>query len=273
MPAIARAFIFLAIGAGLQAIIGFALLPLFVGGTGTGTLVFAAICTALAGVYGFVTGLKGIYAIDTAWAPKSIFLFIVDVTWSLLNTVTGWGFMIYCAINGSFAGVNERSQRSGMIHFTGAALPGAGATTIGNVMGGSWMTHELIHTQQARIFGPFYWFTYLLGYVANLGPMFVKWLATGAYKVPYEGNASICFVHWEAYGRVVMEDWAYHAAPGEKIEIGPWVLWFFIALVNVAGVVLIFGAFSSLGAIAGLIGAAVLLVYAAIRAFFDKAQD
>jgi hypothetical protein len=272
MPSIARAFIFLAIGAGLQAIIGFAVLPAIVGGTSTTTLVLASIGTIWAAAYGFVTGLKNVYAIDTSWAPRSIFLFIVDTTWSAINTITGHFFMIYCAVNGSFANPDERSQKSGMIYFTGAALPGAGATTIGNVMGGSWMTHELVHAQQARIFGPFYWFTYLLGYVANLGPMFIKWLATGAYKVPYEGNASICFVHWEAYGRVVMEDWAYHAAPDETIRVGQWVLWLFIALINVAGVVLIFGAIASLGVIAGLIGGAVLLVYAIIRAFFAKAH-
>lgn len=267
MPPIARAFIFLAIGAGLQAIIGFAVFPALFGGTSTTTLVLGSILTIWAAAYGFITGLKGVYAIDRAWAPRSIALFVDDVTWSAINTITGHFFMIYCAVKGTFAAPDERSQKSGMIHFTGAALPGAGATTIGNVMGGTWMTHELIHAQQARLFGPFYWFTYLGTYVLNLIPSLIMWIAKGRKQ-----GEEFQEVHWTAYGKVVMEDWAYHAAPGDTINLGQWFLWLLLALVNATGVVLILAAIGPLGFVAGLIGLAILLVYAIIRAFFPKAD-
>lgn len=296
MSPIPRGFIFLAIGAGLQAIIGFAITPALLGGMSTATNVLAVIGMAGAAAYGFFAGYTDVYE----FGPRGIALYVVDVTWSALNTFTGMVFLIRCKLNGIYQQPDADSKKRGIIHYEDhpfdnqpkAALGGADATTIGNVMGGKWLTHETIHVQQARIFGPFYWFTYLFGYFANAVPMFVKWLVTGQYKVPYKGKASISFVHWEAYGRVVMEDWAYRSAPTEAvkgtinlrgpIEVGPWILWFFIALVNVLAIAVTFAPIPFLGAIPAAIGLGaipfwigiiVLLVYATIRAFFSMPED
>ena len=288
MPPIARAFIFLAIGAGLQAIVGFAITPALLGGSGTGTLVLALIGMAGAAAYGFFAGLKDVYD----FGPRGIAMFVIDVTWSALNTLTGLVFLIRCAVNGIYQAPTDDSRKRGIIHYedtpgTGqpkAALGGADATTIGNVMGGKWMTHETIHVQQARIFGPFYWFTYLFGYFAGLVAALV------AMIFPSRRHN----MHWEAYGRVVMEDWAYQSAPVTRdpanpatlilkgpIRPGYWLLWFGLASVNVLAIAAIIApipvlgaipAAIGLGAISWWIGLIVLLIYGGIRACFDKAQ-
>lgn len=254
MPPIVRGLIFMVIGAGLQAIIGFAILPLpLLMGDGTGTTVLALIGIIGAGVFGFITGLAGIYALR----PLSILWFIIDATWSFFNVITGLIYMIYCAAKGTYQTPTETTQNNGAIHFTGAALPGAAATTIGTVMGGQWLVHETIHLQQARIFGPFYWPLYLVPYALN---MLVRFL-TIRFKNP----------HWEAYGRVVMEDWAYNSAPRSEagINAAPWILWCFLALINGFGLVVMIG----LTPLFWWIGLIILVLYALIRSFFAQADD
>ena len=258
MPTIVRALIFMVIGAGLQAIVGFAVLPWLleplVGGMGT----LALIGTIGAAVFGFVTGLVAIYALR----PFSILYFVIDVTWSALNTATGLVFMIYCAIVGKFVTPTELTQDWGTFRFSGAALSDADATTIGTVMGGEWLQHETIHLIQARIFGPFYWPTYLLSYVFN---MLVRFL-TIRFSAPHE----------EAYRRVIMEDWAYQGVAGSAYRIGPWIGFFFLGLLHTLSVavmvahVAVIGAIPKaigLGLIPWWIGLIVLVVYALIRSY------
>jgi hypothetical protein len=264
MPAIVIGLIFMAIGAGLQAIIGFALLPAIFHPSGSIGTVLALIGLIAAGVFGFITGLAGIYALR----PRSIWVFALDVTWSAINTVSGMFFLIYCAVKGSHETPDTRSQDRGAIWFSGAALPGAQATTIGTVMGGDWLTHETVHIQQARIFGPFYWPTYLMSYVLNMLSRFI----TGRFTDP----------HWQAYGRVLMEDWAYHAAPADEVEVAPSILWFFLTLLNAValGVLIhpipVIGVLPSdvgLAVIPWWIGLIVMLAYALIRSFLPKANE
>lgn len=263
MPPILRAIILLAIGVGLQALVGLALLPaLFDISQGTAaTLTIVGV--VFAGAFGFVMGLLGVYAIR----PRSLWAFAIDVTWSAINTVTGLVFLIFCAIKGTRQPPTPVSEDRGAIWFTNAALGGAGATTIGTVMGGQWLTHETVHIQQARIFGPFYWPVYLVSYAANM----LSRLITGRFQDP----------HWQAYGRVVMEDWAYNAAPRSEVLVAPSILWFALALLNALALgVLVadvpaLGALPSLlglGAIAWWIGLAALLAYALGRSFFPKAS-
>lgn len=264
MPPVVRALIFMAIGAGLQAIVCFAILPPLIGISGGGMVALGLIGMIGAGVFGFVTGFAGIYEIS----PRSIWVFVLDVTWSALNTVTGLFFLIWCAVKGGYQSPTEDSKARGVIHYTGAALGGAGATTIGTVMGGTWMVHELVHVQQARIFGPFYWPTYLLSYFLNMLSRFI----TGRFTDP----------HWQAYGRVLMEDWAYRSAPSNSILIGQWVLWFFLTLVNVLAVAVLFAPIPVAGAIPAVLGMAlipwwvrliVLFAYALVRSFLAKASE
>lgn len=263
MPAIVVGLIFMAIGAALQAIVGFLLLPWMFPPSGGVKIVLALIGLISAGVFGFVTGLAGIYALR----PRSIGVFALDVTWSAINTLSGMFFLIWCLVKGDHQTPDARSQDRGMIWYSNAALPGAAATTIGTVMGGDWLTHETVHVQQARIFGPFYWPTYLLSYVLNL----ICRVCTGRVKDP----------HWEAYGRVVMEDWAYQAAPHDTVEIPQSILWFFLASINVVALAIAIARIPVIGALSdkiGLdhvpwwIGPIVLFAYAMIRSFIDRSR-
>ena len=221
----------------------------------------------LFGLYGLFVGWKEAYALE----PRTVWAFVLDVSWSSLNTVTGLIWMIWCAIRGTFDNSNAEAKKRGIVLFAGknAALPGADATTLGPVMGGSWMLHEAIHVQQARIFGPFYWPVYLVSYATALLARFI----TGRFSDP----------HWEAYERVVMEDWAYRVAPAgsSAINIAKSVLWFFLALINTLAVAVLFASVPGVGALPALIGLAfvpwwigliVIILYAIGRSFFPKGR-
>ena len=221
----------------------------------------------LFGLFGLFVGGKEAYAFE----PRTIWAFVLDVSWSSINTVTGLVWMIWCAARGTFDNSNDEAKRRGIVLFSGkdAALPGADATTLGPVMGGSWMLHEAVHVQQARIFGPFYWPVYLVSYATAMIARFI----TGRFKDP----------HWEAYERVVMEDWAYRVAPdgSTSIDIPKTVLWFFLALLNTLAVAVVFAAIPGVGALPALIGLAfvpwwlgliVILLYAIGRSFFPKGR-
>lgn len=266
MPAIACAFILLAIGAGVNALLWFAVVPAIFDISDGAKTGMAIACMIFAAVYGFITGLARVYVMR----PRSLWVFVLDVTWSMINTISGLGFMIYCLVKGTYETPNETTQDRGIIRFSGAALPGAGATTLGNVMGGKWLVHETVHVQQARIFGPFYWPVYLVNYVMNLIARFL----TGRFTDP----------HWEAYGRVIMEDWAYRAAPDSaaKVLVLPSLLWFALTFVNALALGVLIASIPVIGALPDLfgldvlpwwLGLIVLVAYALVRSFFAKAQD
>jgi hypothetical protein len=218
------------------------------------------------GLYGFFVGWKEAYD----FAPRTIWAFILDVSWSSINTTVGLIWMIWCATRGTFDNTTAEAKKRGVVLFLGkdAALPGADATTLGTVMGGSWMLHEAVHVQQARIFGPLYWPVYLLSYFTAL---LVRAVTIRFHRL-----------HWQAYGRVVMEDWAYNSAPGDKadqtsVEVGPTILWLGMALINAFGVAVLFAPIPGVGALPAAIGLTiipwwigliVIFVYAIVRAFF-----
>jgi hypothetical protein len=270
MTPVVKGLILMAIAIGGQLVTWLGIMrPLLDLSWGT-TAVFAVIGVVLFGVYGFFAGYKEVYSLE----PRAIWAFVLDVTWSWINTLTGMIWMIWCLVKGTLQPPDENKQKRGIWHFAGsprqrdAALPGAAASTIGTVMGGEWLLHESVHVQQARIFGFFYWFIYLASYFTALIMRAVrfKWHR----------------IHWEAYGRVVMEDWAYHAAPDDKpdltsVEVGPTILWLFLATINAFGILVLFAPIPGLGALPKLIGLTiipwwigliVLFVYAIVRSFF-----
>lgn len=261
MSPIARGFLFAGIGAGVGLIMGLGVFwPVF-GLSGAAVAGWTIAWFLFCSVFGFFTGWKEVYALQ----PRSIWAFILDVSWSSLNTVTGLFWMIYCAAKGSFSTPTEDSQKRGIIMFSDAALPGADASTLGTVMGGDWLMHEAVHVQQGRIFGPFYWPTYLLSYVLGMLARFL----TGRFRDP----------HWEAYARVVMEDWAYRAAPSTEVRVGPSIIWFMIALLNVLAVAVLVAPIPGVGALPTLLGfqavpwwagLIILLVYAFGRSFLPR---
>lgn len=264
MSTVLRGIIFLAIGAGLQLLLGLALLPALFDVSGGTVTTLTIIGVVFAAVFGFAAGWKGVYVIG----PRSLWCYALDVTWSAINTVTGLIFLIYCAAKGTYEQPTDDAQTRGIIHFSNAALGGADATTIGTVMGGKWLVHETVHVQQARIFGPFYWPTYLVSYLLN---MLVRFL-TARFDDP----------HWQAYARVLMEDWAYRAAPLSEVKIFQSIVWFLLTLVNALSLGIVVAHIPVIGAIPTLIGLTalpwwmgllVLLVYALGRSYLPKANE
>lgn len=230
------------------------------------TAALTAIGAIIFGLYGFFVGWKELYA----FTPRTIWAFILDVSWSGINTITGLIWMIWCAVKGSLRTDCEEAKKRGICVFSDAALPGADASTLGPVMGGMWLLHEAVHVQQARIFGPFYWPVYLIGYASAMIARFI----TGRFRDP----------HWEAYERVVMEDWAYRVAPdgAAGINIPISVLWFFLALFNGLAVAVLLASIPGVGALPALIGLAfvpwwigliVIFLYAIGRSFFRKGSE
>lgn len=265
MSPIAKGFIFAGIGVGIGLIMGLGVLwPLFdlsPGGIAGWTIAWVL----FGGLFGFFTAWKDVYSFE----PRAIWAFILDISWSSINTVTGLIWMIYCAVKGTFTQPTADTKKRGIIMFANAALPGATASTLGTVMGGSWLIHEAVHVQQARIFGPFYWPTYLVSYALN---MLMRFL-TGRFRDP----------HWEAYARVVMEDWAYRATWDDlDVKVAPSVLWFFLALLNALALGVAVAPIPGVGALPSLfgldlipwwIGLIVILLYALVRSFFRRGDE
>ena len=263
MSPIVKGLIFAGIAVVVQFVMELLLVRPLLGLSWGTAAVLAAIGSVLFGLYGFFVGWKELYS----FSPRTIWAFILDVSWSGINTITGFVWMIWCAAKGSLRTDCEEAKIRGICVFDNAALPGADASTLGPVMGGIWLLHEAVHVQQARIFGPFYWPVYLISYVTAMLARFV----TGRFSDP----------HWEAYDRVVMEDWAYRAAPDRAttVDVATAVLWFFVALLNAVAVGVLLAPIPGVGALPQLLGLdaipwwlglIVIMLYALGRSFFVK---
>jgi hypothetical protein len=265
MPPILKGLIFAGIAVAVQAIMAALVVrPLLHLSRGTTGALFV-VGALLFGLYGLFVGWKGLYA----FKPRTIWAFIVDVSWSGINTITGFFWLIWCAAKGTLRTDCEEAKNRGICVYSDVALPGAVASTLGPIVGGSWLLHEAVHVQQARIFGPFYWPVYLLSYLAAMVARFI----TGRFRDP----------HWEAYERVVMEDWAYRAAPGSaaELKVRPSVLWFFIAALNALAVAVMVAPIPVVGALPAVlglkaipwwIGLIAIAIYGLFRSFFPKAR-
>jgi hypothetical protein len=256
-PAFFKALIFAAIGAGVQFIAELALIQPLFGFTHTVTMRLAASGAVGAGLFGFLAGWNDIYSFE----PRAVWAFILDVSWSAINTLTGLVWMIWCAAKGTFLPPTAETRKRGIIVFSGAALPGAAATTLGTVVGGEWLFHEGIHVQQARIFGPLYWPIYFTSYLVN----FAARVLTFRFHD----------IHWEAYGRNVMEDWAYRAArqsDATVAELAPTIKWASIAVLNGLALVVLLAPLAGLVLIPWWTGLIVIFGYAIARSFRPPAS-
>jgi hypothetical protein len=287
MPNVVKALIFCVSALILEGLICFLLLPAMFELSSGQTVVLGLVCMIFAAVYTFVMVLVSVYGMTV----KSIWCLLLDITWSLPNTMVGLLWLAYCLIRAPFqtpAGrwetPNEETQRRGVMHVSGVALGTADASTLGNVIGGDWMIHETVHVQQARILGILYWPTYLLSFtfafIVRLAAIPV-WKLAGRFQ---SGDGSMEKLHDHAYRRTVMEDWAYQATPNNASAIhwDRWVLWLLIGLVCAALVAIavapipFLGAFPrliGLGAIPWWLGLIGLLVYAIIRSFFRGSEE
>ncbi|MEU4365810.1 glycine zipper family protein [Micromonospora chersina] len=142
------------------------------GGT-IGLLVGAVVGLLVGAPFGWAVASAGTYAADA----KGIFLFVVDHTWSLLNTVAG---AFYLALHLVFGHQLDRvvSQASGRVNVVEGVSPRY-ATTIGTVCAGSSpgiQRHEDVHILQARLLGPLYLPLVALNYVLfTIAPVWLLW--------------------------------------------------------------------------------------------------
>jgi hypothetical protein len=139
--------------------------------------------------------------------PRGMTSLLVDLTWSLSNTVAGAGFLalnllrhnrIDCAFSRGRATI-------GLEH---GMIPGF-ATTIGPVQAGTGMNvdgHEAVHVFQARLLGPLYLPLVVLNYVvATLLPY---WLIYHDHEAAPITNPSTYFMRG-VYPHCWHEEWAY----------------------------------------------------------------
>jgi hypothetical protein len=220
-------------------------------------LIPAAVAGAIGGTYSAIACAKKVSTVGFL----SIVGFVLDVTWSLVNTLAGLLVWIpACKIFGAnFVAPNDDSQRSGAFVYDSNPRGGAyGATTIGTVIAGGWSSHEEIHVWQARIFGPVYMLVYIISLLLN---MLFRLITTKTQDLTME-----------AYYRIPFEEWAYWAGQGSgsAINWGLWILGFLLALVYSGALVSI-----PVGIAFGiwplwLAALAVLIAYSVIRAFAPR---
>lgn len=173
-------------------------------------------------LYGLMAGFLRSYDLST---HKGILTLIIDLTWSLPNTIAGFllGNLIYI-----FFGNPSRalSENEGWIAYKARGTSGFGVDvlqTIGTVNLGGKGNHEKVHLLQARILGPAFipfvlanyivtgtiqvLFTITIGWILNLaGVRDTAWLC------PPKGSAVKGFFGWIYYA-TIPELWAYATEP------------------------------------------------------------
>ena len=227
---------------------------------GKAALPAAAACGVVGAAYSALAFSWGIYEVGFF----SIFGYLLDVTWSLLNTFAG--FIVWlpvCAIsNANFVAPDDQSRRSGtFVYDQNPRGGGYQATTIGNVIAGGWCSHEEVHVWQARMYGPLYLPIYVLNLILSL-----------IFRV-ISGNLSN--YGDEAYRRISFEDWAYaagHIGSGD-IEWAWWFLWLLLTSIYVAFAMMIIVGIAAKVIPAIIVGILGLIGYTVIRVFTPGASS
>lgn len=195
---------------GAAAGMGFAFHPLAIVGLVVGVL------------YGLEAGILVIYPLDTG---RGWLWLLVDLTWSLPNTLFGFVFgnIIYI-----FIGNPSRAESTGQgwIVFKSRGSGSFGTRvlqTLGTVNLGGAGAHERVHLLQARIFGPLYLTIFGLNYVVNFLVQCL-WCATLGWILKVAGSRSTVnleppsssvvsgFFGW-IYASTIFELWAYGTEP------------------------------------------------------------
>ncbi len=168
--------------------------------------------------YGLEAGMLTIYALDTL---KGIVCLLVDLTWSLPNTVFGFVFgnLIY-----PFFGTPSRANSADQcwISYQARGNSGFGVTTLqvlGTVNIGGRGQHERMHLLQTRIFGPLYLPIFAANYVINFliqvvwtftigGLLWLLKVRNKPYFSPPSRSVVSGFFGWIYYANL-FELWAY----------------------------------------------------------------
>ncbi len=169
-------------------------------------------------LYGLAAGVLLSYDLNSGMGWLQL---IVDLTWSLLNTLFGLviGFPLYlCFGNPSRA----QSEGQGWISFAPRGTGAFGNTvlqTLGTLNLGGPGQHERMHLLQARIFGPLYLPLFAANYVVT-GLVQLLWTGTiglvlwltkvrsKPYFEPPPTSAVSGFFGWIYYA-TIFERWAY----------------------------------------------------------------
>ena len=171
-------------------------------------------------LYGIEAAVLGSYDLSTARG----WLLLVDLTWSLPNTLFGlvFGNLIY-----PFFGVPSRRQSEGegwiSYRSRGYRFGTEVLQTLGTVNLGGRGNHEMVHVVQARILGPLFLPVQGVNYAVNflLQVLFTATLGAilslagardTAYLRPPASSAVSGFWGWIYYA-TVMELWAYGTEP------------------------------------------------------------
>jgi hypothetical protein len=194
-------------------------------GASTSTAIIVLFVAAVIGVaYTAIAFSKSVYAVGFF----SILGLVLDLSWSMLNTLAG--FLVWipaCKIGkANFVTPDADSKRSGtFVYDSNPRGGGYDATTIGTCIAGGWSSHEENHVWQARIFGPTYLLAYSLSWILNI----LFRLITGKVKD----------ISLEAYYRIPFEDWCYWGAStsGPDFQWGKWFLWFLLTLIYVGALI------------------------------------
>lgn len=201
----------LVLGAGLSFGTSYLLLGVVLGLSATVTMIVSLIAAGGCGVYGAIAFAKDVYTVSFL----SILSFILDMTWSIPNTVFGLIYIPICLMAGGGFQNNSDTQRSGTLCYTASPRGTGWRMTVGPVIGGGWNRHEEVHAWQGRIFGPIYYPIYFTCYFLIVLFRLILGKFTGVGE--------------EAYRRICFEDWAYSSGGDDEISWGMWFLWMLIS--------------------------------------------
>ncbi len=188
-----------------------------------GTIVPVHWATLGAALFGFAYGLEaGILGIYPLPATKGWVELVVDMTWSLPNTI--FGFIFGNCIYPFFGDIskNQSKNSSWIVYLPRAGGSGFGKNvlqTLGTVNIGGAGQHERMHLLQARVFGFFYLVLFALNYVCTFviqvlwtftlgGLLWLLKVRQKPYFRPSSHSAVKGFFGWVYYA-TFFELWAY----------------------------------------------------------------
>jgi hypothetical protein len=179
-----------------------AVFGLFAGGP-VGLLIGAAVGIALGATYGWAISAARAYNYGS---PGGIIAFVVDHTWSVVNTLVGALFLVGNVIFGNR--VDRSFTQRNVLGLRNGVFPGF-ATTIGTVQAGTSMgidDHEAVHVMQARIFGPMYMPLVIGNYIlATVLPYWLLYHDRTARPI----TGLITYFKRGVYPHTWNEEWAY----------------------------------------------------------------
>ena len=179
----------------------------YLGGNLTVALILGAVGLGLGLLHGFCMAIGHAYDFSSGvcWLK-----FILDNTWSVLNSLAG---SIYQLVNLIiFNPITQTGAGTGTVVHRRGIIPGY-ATTIGQVIASEdpgVQDHERLHVLQARIFGPLYIPLVMASYV--IGTIIPYWLLFHNHqRWPITGFGTY-FING-VYPHAWNEEWAYRACP------------------------------------------------------------